>query len=193
MLAGRGRCLIERWSRGVDVERVPERDRMLGLERRELVAVHRVRRLASGDAEGGLPETRVDPERRLEPRRRALAQHRRPLEPVARDRLPAHPRTFAGREGADSEECRDIGSDPDRGERPAVAPHLVHAERRADLLDALPEGFDEIRERVRVAGRERMLEQEVRVHRICAEAERDHDVVQVAHAPRREQDRALAP
>src|SRR5205823_1213244 len=143
---------------------------MLGFARRELVPIRRVAGLAGRDTERGLPGPRIDAERRLEPSGCPGAELRRPVEAVARDRVPADAGAVARGEGADGEERRNIRREADGGERAAVAADLVHAEGRADLLDALAKRLDEVRQRVGIAGGERVLEKEVRVHRIRAEA-----------------------
>ena len=68
----------------------------------------------------------------------------------------------------------------------------MHPERRHHLLDALSQGLDEIGERVRVARGDRVLEEQIGIHRVGTQCERDHQVVEVAQASRREDDRAVA-
>src|SRR5687767_13203432 len=169
-----------------------QRDGVLALEVFELRRIRVVRRLAVRDRERGLPDPRVEPERMLEPRGSALAEEARALLAITLELGPADAGVLARRERAHAEQPRDVGREADRRERAAVAAQLVHAERRDHLLDPLAERLDEIRRRVGVPGRDRVLEEQVRRDRIRAEPERDHQVVQVADASRAQHDRAVA-
>ena len=172
---------------------MPQRHGMRPLELLELVGERAIRLLAVRDREPGLPHARVDAEHRLDARRPPLAEHRAAVEAVRADALPRQAALVARAERRDAEHPRDLGRDADRGELPAVAADLVHAEGRDDLLHSLAERLDEVRQRVGIAERERVLEQEVRVHRVGAEREGDHEVVKVAQAARGHDERALAP
>ena len=112
----------------------------------------------------------------------AFAQHRRAGEAVVGDPFPTQPRSVAGTEALDADEPRDLGREPNRRDLSAVTPELVDPERREDLLDAFAQRFHEIAERVRIAARDRVLEKQIRVHRIGAERERGHHVVKVPQA-----------
>src|SRR5213082_3407709 len=63
-----------------EVDEVPQGNRVQCLELPQLLGVGRVRRLAVGDRERGLPSARPDPECRLEPGVATLAEHRRTRE-----------------------------------------------------------------------------------------------------------------
>src|SRR5258705_52045 len=106
--------------------------------------------------------------------RSTLAEHRPAIEAIGADALPRQAVLVAGTERRDAEHPRDLGRDADRGELAAVAADLMNAERGNDLLHALAQRLDEIRKRVGIAERQRVLEQEVRIHRVRAERERDH-------------------
>src|SRR6185503_17453194 len=186
---GRARFLVERRA---EVEEMPQRYRMRSLELLELFGEHAVRLLAVRDRQPGLPYARVDTEHRLDARGSPLAQHRPAIEAVGADALPRQAVLVTRAERRDAEHPRDLWRDADRGELPAVSADLVHAERRDDLLHSLAERLDEIRQRVGIAERERVLEEQVGVHRIGAERERDHQVVEVAQAARRYDERAFA-
>ena len=165
---------------------------MLLLDLAKLLGVRLVGRLAVRDEERALVQARIHAERRLDTRCAALAKTHRALEPVLGDALPGEPAIVRAEERADPKETRHIWREPDRRELPAVTTELVHTERRDDLLNALTQRFDEIRERIGVVERARVLGEQVRVHRVRAERDRDHEVVQVADAPRREHEAARA-
>jgi len=169
-----------------------EGDRMLPLELREALGVRGVWRLAVRHRERGFPDPRVQPERGLEACGGPVAQHRGPLESVTLDGVPPQPGGIARGERAHAEEPGDIRRQSDRGEGSPVAAQLVDPKGRDDLLDPFPQRLDEIRQRIRVAGRKRVLDEQVRVHRVGAEAERDDDVVQVADAARGDDERGIA-
>src|SRR4051812_20266190 len=79
----------------VEVDEVPQRDRMRGLELAQLLRVRGVRSLAVRDGKSGLPRTRPDPEGRLEPRVATLAEHRRAREALLGDPVPPEPHLVA--------------------------------------------------------------------------------------------------
>jgi len=165
---------------------------MLPLEVLELRAVGVVWRLAVRDGERGLPDPRVEAERMLEPCGAALAEETRALFAIALELGPADACRVARCERPHAEEPRDVRRDPDPGEGAAVPAQLVDAQRGDDLLDTLAERLDDIRGSVRVARRDRVLEQEIRRERVRTEPERDHDVVEVADARGREHESAVA-
>src|SRR5438093_1231603 len=185
---GRGGLAVERPR---EVEEVAQRDRVRGLELAEPLGVGRVRGLAVRHRERRFPRARPAAERRLDARLGALAELRRPHKSLFRDPLPAE--TGVAIEGLEVEELRHVRREPDGAQLPPVAAQLVDAERGADLLDALAQRLDEIRERIGIARGDRVLEEQVRVHRVGAEAERDHEVVEVAQAPGGHDERALTP
>ena len=191
--AGVGRIFGIAIDRPHEVHEMAQRNGMRRLKLAQALRVRRVRRFAVCDRERGLPRPRPDAERRLEPRVSPLAQHRGPREALFGDALPAQPRLIARAERVDPEETGDVRRQPYPGDLPAVAAELVHPQRGGDLLDAFAQRLDEIRKRVRIPGRDRVLEQEVRVHRVRADRERDHDVVKVPQASRGNDERALAP
>src|SRR5436190_11361594 len=166
---------------------------MQRLELAQLLRVGPVRRLAVRDGERRLPRARPDAEGGLEPGVAPLAEHRATGEALLGDALPAKADLVGRAERLEANEAGDLGREADRGKLPPVSAQLVDAERRHHLLDALAERFDEVRERVRVAGRDGVLQQQVRVDRIGAEGEGDHHVVEVAQAPGRYDERAVAP
>src|SRR6266850_742445 len=159
---------------------------MLLLDLLELLGVGGVRRFVLRRRERGLPDARVDAVRRLDPRGRPLAQQHRALEPLLGDRLPGQATVVRTEERADAHEPRDIGRDADGRQLAAVAAQLVHTERRQNLLDALAQRLHQVWQRVGIVERARVLGEQVGVHGVRAERERDHHVVQVPQAARGE-------
>src|SRR6266550_6680759 len=174
-----------------EVDEVPQGDRVQRLELAQLLGVSRVRRLTVGDRERGLPGARPDPECRLEPGVTTLAEHRRTREAFLGDAVPGEAALIGGAERLQTDKARDLGREADGRELPAVAAELMDSEGRHDLLDALAERLEEIAERVRVGGGDRVLQQEVRIHGIRTQCERDHHIVEVPDAPRGDHERAV--
>ena len=177
--------------RAGEVDEMPQRDGMHRLELPQLVGVHRVRRLAVRDRKRGLPRARPDAEGGLKPRVPTFAEHRCARESFLRDALPPESDLVGRAERLKAGEAGYLRSDAHRRKLPAIAAELVYPERRHDLLDALAERLHQIAERVGVGRRDRVLEQEIRVHRIRAECERDHHVVEIADAPCGDDKRAI--
>ena len=180
---------IIEWPREVD--EVAQRDRVQRLELPQLLGVGRIGRLAVGDRERGLPGARPDPECRLEPGVTTLAEHRCARKAFLRYAVPGESALIGGAERLQTGKARDLRREADGRELPAVATELVDPERRHDLLDALAERLKDIAERVRVGGGDRVLEQQIRVHRIRTKCERDHHVVEVPDAPCGDDKRAV--
>src|SRR5438270_8353838 len=164
---------------------------MRSLELPQLLGVRRVGSFAVGDREGGLPGAGPDAEGRLESGVAAFAKHRRTRKAFLGDPLPPKSDLVGRAERLEAGEARDLRRDPDRRELPTIAAQLVDPERGHDLLDALAEGLDEIAECVRVSGGDRVLEQEVWVHGIRTERQRDHYVVEIPDAAGRDHERAV--
>src|SRR6266550_2347593 len=120
-----------------------------------------------------------------------LAQHRRTREAFLGDAVPGEAALIGGAERLQTDKARDLGREAHGRELPAVAAELMYSERRHDLLDALAERLEEIAERVRVGGGDRVLQQEVRIHGIRTQCERDHHIVEVPDTPRGDHERAV--
>ena len=120
-----------------EVDEVPQGNRVQCLELPQLLGVRRVRRLAVGDRERGLPSARPDPECRLEPGVATLAEHRRTREAFLGDAVPGEAALIGGAERLQTDKARHLGREADGRDLPAVAAELMDSERRHYLLDAL--------------------------------------------------------
>src|SRR3989442_1407543 len=123
-----GRMLELAVDRTHEIEQVPQRHRMCGLELAQALRVRPIGGLAVRDGERRLPRAGPDPEGRLEPRVAALAQHRRAVEALLGDALPPQPGLVARAERLEVDEARDLGREPHRRELPPLAAPLVHAQ-----------------------------------------------------------------
>src|ERR671915_136550 len=130
---------------------------MCRLEVAQLLRVRGVRCLAVGDRERGLPRAGPDPEHGFQARLPAFAEHRGAGETLLGNALPAEADLVARAERLETGEARDLGREADPRQLPSITADLVDAKGRHDLLDALPERFDEIAERVRIRRRDRVF------------------------------------
>ena len=176
---------------GAHAHDVTHRDRALGLEFAHLLGVVPIAAAAVCRSDRRLVDLRVEAERLRRLRRFLLVAHdAEALVGVGVQIGEADARTGRRGEGLGLEDLRQLGLDPDRRELARVAADLVDADRRDHLLDALRQRRADVAHVLGVVIDAHHLQQHVRVDPVGTEAEREHDVVDVADRGRAEHDRA---